>query len=138
MKALFDTCVVIDVLQRREPFWEDSYHALYAIANRRAEGFLTAKSLTDIYYLTHRITHDKKKTRKIISDLLVTLDLLDTSASDCRRALLSDAGDFEDAVMMETAVRCGMNLIVTRNVHDYQVSTVPIYTPQAFVKQFVL
>ena len=39
MRVLFDTCVAIDVLQHREPFWKDSYNAFLAIANRRAMGF---------------------------------------------------------------------------------------------------
>ena len=135
MRALFDTCIAVDVLQHREPFWADSYAAFLAVANRRAQGFLTAKSLTDIYYLTHRQTHDNAKTRKILSVLLVVLDLLDTTAFDCRKALLSNVGDYEDAVMVETAVRSGMDCIVTRNVRDYKQSSLPVYTPLSFLEQ---
>ena len=75
----------------------------------------------------------KAETHKIISALLITFDLLDTTAYDCRRALLSDAGDYEDAVMMETAARSGMDCLVTRNVRDYQHSPVPVYTPTSFL-----
>lgn len=94
MRVLLDTCIVVDVLQHREPFFEDSYRVMLAIANRRGEGFLTAKSFTDLYYLTHRSIHDDKKTRKILSTLLTTLSLLDTAGIDCRRALSSEAGDY--------------------------------------------
>lgn len=135
MRVLFDTCVVMDVLQRREPFWVDAYAAFFAVANRRAQGFLTAKSFTDIYYLTHRTTHDKSETRKILTSLLITFDLLDTSAFDCRKALLSDGRDYEDAVMMETAARSGMDRIITRNVRDYRQSSVPVVLPSEFMEQ---
>jgi len=134
MRVLVDTCVVIDVLQHREPFWEDSYEAFLAIANHRAEGFLSAKSLTDIYYLTRRATHDDKETRKILSTLLIPFDLLDTTGMDCRRAISSDITDFEDAVMMESAVRAGMDCIMTRNLKDYEKSVVPVYSPTAFLQ----
>ena len=133
MKVLFDTCVAVDVLQRREPFWKDSYAAFLAVANRQADGFLTAKSMTDIYYLTHRKTHDKKETHRVLSTLLTVFGLLDTMASDCRNALFTYTGDFEDAVMIETAVRSQMDCIVTRNVRDYRISPLPIYTPAEFL-----
>lgn len=129
MRVLIDTCVVVDVLQHREPFWKDSYDVFLAIANHRVDGFLTAKALTDIYYLTHRVTHDDKETRKILSTLLIPFDLLDTAGMDCRRAISSDISDFEDAVMVETAIRAGMDHIVTRNEKDYKHSAVSICSP---------
>lgn len=134
MKVLLDTCVVLDVLQHREPFWEDAYAVFLAIANRRAEGFLTAKSLTDIYYLTHRIIHDDKETRKVLSTLLIPFDLVDTTSADCHQAIASNIADFEDAVMVQTAVRTGMDFIITRNLKDYRDSTVPACLPADFLQ----
>lgn len=128
MRILLDTCVVVDLLQRREPFCDDAYAVFLAAANRRFDGFVTAKSLTDIYYLTHRLTHDDLKTRKVLSTLLIPLDLLDTAGLDCRKAISSDVSDYEDAVMVETAIRTGMDAIVTRNTRDYARSAVPVYT----------
>ena len=129
MRALLDTCVVIDVLQQREPFYHDAYKVFLAVANRHADGFLTAKSLTDIYYLTHRFTHDDKQARKVLSTLLIPFDLLDTAGMDCRKAIASDISDFEDAVMVESALRANMDCIVTRNKKDYARSSVPVYSP---------
>ena len=129
MRVLLDTCVVVDFLQRREPFCDDAYAVFLAAANRRFDGFVTAKSLTDIYYLTHRFTHDDKKTRKVLSTLLIPLDLLDTTGLDCQKAISSEISDFEDAVMAETAIRTGMDSIVTRNVRDYAKSPVLACTP---------
>ena len=129
MRVLLDTCVVVDFLQRREPFCDDAYAIFLAAANRRMDGFVSAKSLTDIYYLTHRFTHDDAQTRKVLSTLLIPLDLLDTAGLDCRKAISSEISDFEDAVMAETALRAGMDAIVTRNTRDYARSAVPVYTP---------
>ncbi len=135
MKALFDTCVIIDVLQHREPFWQDSYAASLAVANRQIEGFITAKSFTDICYLTHRQTHDEGKTRIILSTLLTVFELIDTAAMDCRKALQTNVRDYEDAVMMETAARSAMDCILTRNLRDYQASPVPVLTPADLLKR---
>lgn len=51
-----------------------------------------------------------------LGKLLYLFDLLDTTAIDCRYTLLSDMADFEDAVMVESAVRCNLDCIMTRNV----------------------
>ena len=102
--ALFDTCIVLDVLQKREPFFDDAHKLFLAVANRRIKGCLTAKSILDIFYLFHRQSHNADETRKSISALLNLFEILDTSAIDCRKAILSGISDYEDAVMTETAI----------------------------------
>ena len=65
MRALIDTCIVIDALQDRQPFNKAAQALFLAVANRRFDGFLTAKSIADIYYLTHRSTHSDAETKQI-------------------------------------------------------------------------
>lgn len=134
MKALIDTCVVIDSLQNREPFAEAANRILLFAANNRFMGCVTAKSSTDIYYLVHRWTHNDSKTRQILSKLFTIYEPVDTCAVDCKRALLSPVSDYEDAVMIETAQRMGLDCIVTRNTRDYALSPVTVYTPDVFLE----
>lgn len=96
-------------------------------------GFLTAKSAADIYYITHRHTHNDRDARKVLSTLFSLFELLDTAGMDCRRAISSELTDYEDAMMSETALRCGMDCIVTRNLKDYERSPVQAYSPSAFL-----
>ena len=42
--------------------------------------------------------------------------------------------DYEDAVMCETAERCEVDLIVTRNEKDYKKSKVKVLSPGELVK----
>lgn len=133
MRALIDTCIIVDALQSRQPFCAEAQEIFLAAANKRFSGFITAKSATDIYYLTHRYTHNDKDTRTILNTLFVLFDLLDTAGMDCRRAISSDISDFEDAVMVESALRCDIDSIVTRNLKDYTKSSVPVYAPSDFL-----
>ena len=135
MRALIDTCIIIDALQNREPFAADAQAILLASANKRLDGFISAKSVTDIYYLTYRLTHVDKDTRGILSRLFVLFDVLDTAVMDCRKAIASNTTDYEDAVMIETAVRSGMDCIVTRNIKDYTAAPLPVYAPSDFLKE---
>ena len=108
MRAVIDTCVIVDALQSREPFCKDAQSIFLLCANRQFEGFLTAKAITDIYYLTHRQTHSDKATRDVLTKLCALFGLLDTTALDIRKAISAEISDFEDAVMVETAVRSGV------------------------------
>ena len=53
MKALLDTCVIMDAVQNREPFAQDAQAIFLAAANETFLAFVTAKAMTDIYDLTH-------------------------------------------------------------------------------------
>ena len=134
MRAFIDTCVVIDALQAREPFAKDAQDIFLAAANNLYLGYISAKSVTDVYYLMHRHTHDDKASRDILNKLFALFDVLDTAGIDCRKAVLSPVSDFEDAVMVETALRSEVDCIVTRNLRDFTKSPVPVYEPKAFLK----
>ena len=134
MRILIDTCIIIDALQNREPFAEDAKTLFLAVANRHCSGFITAKSITDIYYLLHRYTHSDKNTRGILNTLFRLFDILDTTGGDCRKAVSADTADYEDAIMIETAIRSGMDCIVTRNLKDYSKASIPVYHPVDFIK----
>lgn len=135
MRALLDTCVIIDALQSREPFYKNAQTIFLAAANNQFIGCITAKSVTDIYYLTHRHTHDDKASRTILSKLFTIFDVLDTAGTDCRHAIPSAISDYEDAVMAETALRTESDCIVTRNGRDFQKAGVPVYTPEEFLQK---
>ena len=134
MRVLIDTCIIIDALQSRVPFAEAAQKIFLSSANKKFEGYITAKSVTDIYYLTHRLTHSDMETRKILSKLFMLFHLLDTTSLDCRKAISSEMNEYEDAIMVETAVRSGMDCIVTRNIKDYTKAAVNVLDPLAFLK----
>ena len=53
MKVLIDTCVVVDFLQQRQPFAESALKVFMLAGSGEINGYITAKSVTDIYYLIH-------------------------------------------------------------------------------------
>ena len=77
------------------------------------------------------------ESRKILNSLLSIVSLLDSASLDIFRALSSEISDFEDAVMVETALRSDIDCIITRNQKDYKKSHVPVYTASEFLKKFL-
>lgn len=135
MRALIDTCIIIDALQSQEPFCGDAQAIFLAAANNRFIGCITAKSSADIYYLTNRYLHDDKASRGVLSKLFTLFEVLDTAGADCRHAVPSAISDYEDAVMVETAIRTESDCIVTRNLRDYAQLPVPVYAPGDFLRK---
>lgn len=134
MRVLIDTCVVVDVLQNREPFAADAQQIFLAAANKQIHACVSAKSMTDLYYLTHRFTHNDRETRQVLTKLLYLFDVLDTTGIDCRQALVSEMSDYEDAVMVATAIRSEMDCIVTRNTKDYAKAQTTVYSPSELIQ----
>ena len=134
MRVILDTCIIMDAIQNREPFAEDAKNIVRAAANKWFTGCITVKSSTDIYYLTHRCTHSDKDTRAILTKLFILFDVVDTTGMDARKAISSEVSDYEDAVMIETAIREDADCIVTRNIKDYSKSPVPVYEPAEFLR----
>ena len=134
MNALIDTCIIIDALQSREPFSKDAETIFLSVANRRCVGFLTANSVTDIYFLMHKALHSAAETRKALGILFSLFEIIDTCGIDCRKALTSGVSDYEDAVMIETAARAEIDCIVTRNLKGYAGAPMPVYSPTQFIE----
>lgn len=133
MTAVIDTCVIIDALQNRDPFSEDAQKLILAVSNRHFNGILTAKSITDIFYILRRGLHSDSLTKECIHKLFLLFEVADTYAVDCQIALGAETKDYEDAVMIETAKRIGADCIITRNLKDYSSAGIPVFLPAEFL-----
>ena len=133
MKVLLDTCIVIDFLQNREPFAKNAHALFQAIAVEECSGFISAKAVTDIYYIIHHITHSDEGSRLKLRQLLSIVEILDTKAQDIIAALDARGSDYEDDVMIETAISAHMDCIITRNIKDFSYASLPVYDPEQFL-----
>lgn len=70
MKIMCDTNIIIDVLLEREPFVEDSYRVLSLCEEHKIDGFVSASSVTDIYYLVRKYTHSTELAYQAVGKLV--------------------------------------------------------------------
>ena len=132
-KILVDTCVVVDMLENREPFCEDAQELVIGQINQEYDAFVTASSITDIHYLIKQYLGDEEATLSAIKKICSIFFIADTCASDCRHALTLEGSDFEDNVIIATAMRAQMDCIVTRNLKDFDKSAIPAQLPGEFL-----
>ena len=134
-----DTNVIIDLLAKREPFYENAYKLFEIIANEKnIIGYTSVKSITDIYYIMHRYYHDKIRTMRSINNLISLLYVTDNTDIDLLKSFSSQVKDFEDSLIDELSARHSMSYIVTRNIKDYKGSKVQAITPEEFLKVLAL
>jgi hypothetical protein len=130
--VLIDLNILLDVLQKREPFYETSARLLAAVETGRIHGFIAAYSLTTLFYF---IQKDKSSAdaHATITNLLQFIKITPVDQSTIGQALNLDYRAFEDAVQMISALQCKADYLVTRNVKDYQPSLLPIMQPVDFL-----
>ena len=128
LRVLIDLNVILDVLQRREPFYDMSARVLAAAETRIVEGWVAAHSLTTLFYLLARY-QSAEQARVALTDLLTLLSVAAVDHAVIEQALNLPYPDFEDAVQMMAASRSGMNYLITRNVRDYGLGPLPVLQP---------
>ncbi len=138
MKLLIDTNVVLDVLIKRDIFYDSSRAILKLCEDRKIQGFITASSITDIFYLVRKALKNVDETYKIIATLLDILGILSVTSKDVQKAFLARANDFEDCLMAECAKSNKCSGIVTRNYKDFLTFGINIYSPEDVLEKFSL
>jgi len=134
MNALIDTNVVLDAMLSRSPFAEAAQKLFIMAAEEKINAYVTASSITDIYYLLHKHLHDNERCRQVIFKIIKIFSILDVTGSDCKKALELPMSDYEDALLAACARRGKMECIVTRNVEDFGGSPVRAVLPDDFLK----
>lgn len=134
MRLLIDTNIILDIALKREPFYKDSANVFKKIDNKTVFGFITATTITDIYYIAKK---DKGHEIAIefISNLIQLIDLIGIDKDVILEALTSKLTDFEDSIQLVASSYNGIDLIITRNTIDFKFSKVKALTPIEFLNQ---
>jgi predicted nucleic acid-binding protein len=133
MRALLDSNVVIDVIEHRDDFFDDSYEVMRHVAEGKLDAIIPAGSVSDIYYIIRRGGKSADATRDAIAALLQIVNICDTTASDVSHALTMNLSDFEDAIVASTAKREKVDYIITRNERDFIGIPIPPISPTDFL-----
>ncbi len=130
--VLIDLNILLDVLQKREPFFETSAGLLAAVETGQVQGYVASHSITTLFYLIQK-GKSSAEARAMITNLLQFIKIAPVDQSTIEQALNLDFRDFEDAVQMISAVQCKADCLVTRNAKDYQPALLPVVQPVDFL-----
>ena len=132
MRLLLDTNVFLDLPERRPGF--QNSQKIILLLGRAHEGWVAWHTLSNVFYIADRLTRSRIIARELIHDILVWCTVVPVDHSDALRAenLLID--DFEDALQMAAALSVDVDVIITRDLKDYQNSPIPQLTPEQFLQ----
>lgn len=129
MNCMIDTNIVLDVLLEREPFYEDSRAVLMLCEDGRINGFISASSATDIFYLVRKALGSPDRAYDALGHILNIVRVLTVTNDDVNQAFLKKASDFEDCLLATCARSNGCDCIVTRNKKDFLPFGIALYSP---------
>jgi len=128
VRALLDTNVILDVLQRRHPFYDDSAAAMASAETGRIDGPVAAHSVATLFYL-HAKHESAAAARMRIVELLGVLSVAAIDHEVLEEALAFDRPDYEDCVQVAAGRRAGADYVVTRDRARYAAVPLPTLTP---------
>jgi predicted nucleic acid-binding protein len=135
MKKIFiDTNIVIDLLSRREPFFEEAA-SLFSLADKKQiELAVSALTMANTSYVLLR-QMDSDNTKSILRKLRLIVNILPLNDKIIGLALNDNTlSDFEDGLQYFTAIENEQELIITRNLKDFKNSKLPTMTAKQFIE----
>ena len=135
MDALIDTNLILDVVQDRQQFSIAAKEILSRCVKREINGFVTAHSLCDIFYILRKDLSTEQRL-SLIGNLYKYLAVLSETQEDFEMLSSNrNTKDLEDALQMRCAEKNNLDLILTRNIKDFSASSVLAQTPQDFLQK---
>jgi len=132
---LIDTNIILDIALQRDPFFNVASVIFSLIDKKKIKGYITASSVTDIYYvLKKQVRNDIAK--DFIADLIEVIDVINVDKNIIVEAILLKMKDFEDAIQVSAAKNNKIRIIVTRNKQDFHDSDLEVYTPEELISMF--
>lgn len=132
MTIFVDTNVLLDVLAKREPFYEASA-AVWTLAERsEVRAWISAISFNNIFFIVRKVEGAERARRA----LRLLRDVFESVAPDQRlldQAIDSSTGDFEDALQFHSAVRCRATYLISRNAGDFPTNGPTVLSPTEFL-----
>jgi predicted nucleic acid-binding protein len=128
MNLFIDTNVLIDLIDKREPFYKDVAIIFSLAENKKFKLATSSLSFVNTFYVVSKsssglLVLDALKKIRIIC----AISNIDEIVVD--QSLISNFNDFEDAVQYFSAIHHKCDIIITRNKKDFKNSEIPVMTP---------
>ena len=134
MRLLIDGNIVLDVLKKRLPHYNDSSKIWKLCETDQAAGFISALTFANLVYIMRKEL-DAAGIEDVLKKLSLIFHFTDLSVPDMMKAAEMKWDDFEDALQEATAERVHADYIITRNVRDFNQSKIMALTPTEYLNR---
>ena len=113
MRLLIDTNVVLDVMLKREPFYKSGAEILKLADRVSIQLFVSASSVTDIYYISRKCLGSRLKAKEALEKLFSVVSVAGVTEDEIKQAMLMDWKDFEDSRYTEFTQKSETDILYT-------------------------
>ena len=134
-KLFIDTDIILDILAKREPFYNPAAQLFVLIDEKKVDAYTTPVVFSNLFYILSKFKSRNfahSSLRKL--RLLLTIIQVDEKIIDL--ALNSEFKDFEDAIQYYSAKFNNLEFIITRNVKDFVSKDLMVLTAEDFIERF--
>ncbi len=133
-KVFLDANIVIDFLNKSSLYHPEAKQTLTIVRKHYGKPFISATTFAIAYYMFGKYISKKERLNKIIKEVFYEFKFIAEDEKIMKQVLASDFPDLEDALQYFTAASLPVDLIITRNVHDYFLSKIPVLLPSEFIE----
>lgn len=132
MNLLIDTNIILDIVLKREKY-QIAVSLFKTIDNIGAKAYITATTVTDLFYIIQRQTHHVEKTYTIMKNIFKIVSVLSVTNEDVQAAFDREWKDFEDCIQYTTAQNNHVNYVITSNIKDYEDNLGNVILPEQWI-----
>ena len=134
MKLLINTNVVLDILLRRRPFFEDAAKIAVLSEKGYISCYVSASAITDIYFIAQKELKNKDLLLDLLTKMFDAFRIAAVTEASIHEALDLKWDDFEDCVQYTAGKKIQANYIITRNTKDYGKGEIDALSPKEFLE----
>ncbi|WP_289066046.1 PIN domain-containing protein [Prevotella pectinovora] len=129
MKLFLDTNVLIDFILERPLFYQPAAMIVSLAAERKIDICVSALSVVTANFICiERCKMPLEVYRRKVDFLRNFIEVCSVDSSDINSSYEANWKDFEDGVQYFSAIRSGVDYLVTRNVKDFEENDLKVIT----------
>lgn len=136
MKLFIDTNIVLDLLQYREPWINDTLVLFQLAKENKVELIMSDLTFVNVVYIAGKNV-DKKALKETFVKLKKFVKVVSIGDVCIEQALNGDFSDFEDEVQYYAAKREQADYILSRDKKGFGMSDIPVMSVKEFLNNFV-
>ena len=132
-KLLIDTNVILDLLAKRNPFYQSSAHIFSLADKNKLKLSISSLSIANTNYVLARLK-TASEAREILRRFRVLVNIVSLNDKIIDLALNdSRFNDFEDGLQYYSAIENNLDIILTRDLKGFKGSKIPVMTPDEYL-----
>ncbi|QQO07866.1 type II toxin-antitoxin system VapC family toxin [Breznakiella homolactica] len=132
-KIFIDSDIVLDLLCKREGFYEFAAEIFTLGDTGKIDLFTTSLVFANVFYILKKIL-GIEKAKELLRKLRLLVHVLPVGEKAVDLALNSKFNDFEDGLQYFSARENNLSILLTRNIKDYKEKDLIIQTPEEYLQ----